>query len=342
MPHYVGLDAGKRSTSICILDNEGVMIAEGEVPTEPAAIMAFLRGRGFRYRRIGIEATGISAWIYEGLARAGMPIILIETRHAHGVLKARRLNKTDRNDARGIADIMRVGIYKAVHMKSQASQEARVALTARSLLTRKRMDIDGSIRGMLLQFGLKIPRHRRKTFEGQVRPLVEKDDLLRTTIELLLDVRRVIVERIKTLDDLVAARAKADPVCRRLMTAPGVGPIVALTFRSAVDIPERFPRSRTVGVHFGITPKTRQSGEDRRLGHISKCGDKSVRTALHLAAKSLLQGKKPSDLATWGREIASKRGYMKGVTAVARRLAVILHRMWMAETDFRYPAAPTI
>jgi len=299
MPHYVGLDAGKNTTSICIVDEDGAVFAEGEVPTEPADIIAFLRGRRLRFRRVGLEAMGLAPWLYEDLAKPGLPIVCIDPRHAHGILKA-KLNKTDRNDARGIAEIMRVGVYRAVHVKTSASQEARALLGARKLLINKRKDVDNMIRGLLLQFGLKVPRFRVKTFERTVRGLVGKNKKLLTVVDALLDVRRVIEARARALEQVATATANADPVCCHLMTAPGVGALVALTYRAAVDVPERFTHSRTVGVHFGLTPRTKQSGELLRRGRISKCGDESVRTALFLAARTLLSKVKRHSLETQG------------------------------------------
>jgi transposase len=334
MPHYVGLDASKATTSICILDDAGNIVREGVVGTEPQAIIGFLRGNRLRYRRVGVEAVSFTPWLFEGLAKAALPVICIENRHAHGVL-AGQLNKTDKNDARGIAQIMRSGHYKAVHMKTRQSQEAKLLLTARKHLASKKRDIESAIRGVLLRFGLKHSAGGSATFERRARDLAEANTVMKEVVESLLSVRTAIVAQINAFDLRIRLRANDDPVCRRLMTAPGVGPLTALAFRTAIDVPERFARSRDVGVHLGLTSRTYQSGATERRGRISKCGDESARTALFLAAKIAMGGRMaPSALKAWGRSVAERRGYLKAVIAVARKLAVILHRMWVTSTDF--------
>ena len=335
MPHFVGLDASKATTSICIVDEEGRTVREGVVPTEPKAIVGYLRGERRRYRRVGLESMSMASWLYEGLARAGLPVICIEARHAHGVLKA-RLNKTDRNDARGIAELMRVSVYKAVHIKTRASQEAKLLLAARRHLRCKRGDIDNLIRGSLLQQGLKLQPAQRRTFGRRAAELAPSGSLLGEVVDRLLVVRSVVQEQVQALEQLIIERAGEDPVCRRLMTAPGVGAMTALAYRAAIDVPERFTRSRDVGVHLGLTARTYQSGFVDRKGRISKSGDEAARTALYLAAQSILMPRtRQTSLKTWGQNVAASRGYLKGVIAVARRLAVILHRMWLDGTDFR-------
>lgn len=334
MPNYVGLDASKATTSICVINERGEIVREGAVPTEPAAIIGFLRGEGRRYARVGIEAMSMASWLYERLAKAGLPIICIEARHAHAILKG-RLNKTDRNDARGIADIMRAGLYKAVHIKSAASQQAKLLLTARKALRNKCRDIDNLIRGALLQFGLKLQAGRPASFEARARELAVKSAAAREIVEALIAVRVVINERVEVFDGLVKRLVDEDPVCRRLMTVPGVGPIAALAYRVAIDVPERFASSRAVGVHLGLTPRTYQSGETERRGRISKCGDEAARTGLFLAAKIVLSRRtRNTALKDWGKAVAARRGYLRAVVAVARRLAVMLHRMWLSASDY--------
>jgi len=339
MPCFVGLDASKRSTSICVLDEKGALLREGKVDSDPKAITGFLRGEGRRYARVGMEAWSLAPWLYAGLARAGLPIICIEAQHAHGVLKAMRANKTDLNDARGIAEIMRAGIYKAVHIKTVESQKLRALITVRKLLRTKSLDVENGIGSVLLVFGLKLKTGARSTFERRVRKLVGSNTDLASLVEPLLLVRACILDEMDAFQHRVVSAATEDPVCRRLMTAPGVGPVTALTFRAAVDEPRRFSRSRDVGPHFGLTPKAHQSGEMDRSGRITKRGDGSVRTALFLAAQyQLRRNAKDSWLRAWGLAIAVRRGRMKATIAIARRLAVSLHRMWLTDTDFRWTA----
>jgi transposase len=338
MTHFVGLDASKATTSICILDQRGEKVREGVVATEPKAIIGYLRGEGRRYRRIGIEAMAITPWIYEALAKAGLPIICIENRHAHGVLKA-RLNKTDRNDARGIAELMRAGLYKAVHVKTQASQHSKLLLSVRRLLKIKVIDLDNMIRAVLLQSGRKLKPGGVHTFERRVRALARGSGLVEQMVDALLRARGALAAEMAALQARITELAENDPVCRRLMTAPGVGHLTALAYRAAIDVPGRFTNSRIVAVHLGLTPKSRQSGTVEGRGRISRCGDGAVRSALHMSARVLMWGRtRGSALKSWGKHIAASRGYWKALVAVARKLAVILHRMWMTETDFERAA----
>jgi transposase len=339
--HYVGLDASKATTKICVIDEAGAIVKEAAVETDPRAIVACLRGEGRRYRRIGMEAWAMAPWIYAGLAKTGLPIICIEAWDASGVLKARRRNKTDRNDARGIAEMMRFGLYKTVHIKTVESQNLRALLTARKLLRTKAIDIENAVNAALLIHGLKSKTGRASTFERRIAAVVLQDQRLLDLVEPLLRVRRAILEERAPFERRLEALANDDAVCRRLMTAPGVGPIVALTYRVAIDEPARFRRSRDVGAHLGLTPLVKQSGTRRRAGEITKSGDKAARAALFLAARhQFRKSVKPSWLKTWGDEVAARHGRSKAMVAIARRLAVTLHQMWVTETDFRW-SVPT-
>jgi transposase len=338
MPYFVGLDASKRTTHICVIDRDGAVVDEGVVETSPKAIASFLRGQRRRYVRVGMEAWSIAAWLYDGLSKAGLPIVSIEARSAHAFLKANR-NKTDRNDARAIAQLMRLGRYRVVHMKSLASQHVRALLTTRRLLVDKAGDIENAVRSLLLGAGLKLEHLRRRTFEARVRQLVEGSGLLRSLVESLLSVRAAIRLEKASIDKALSALAHADPVCVRLMTAPGVGELTALHFRSAVDEPRRFSKSRSVAAHFGLTPRIWQSGETAVRGRITCWGDAQVRRALVLSAWTYLKkSTRRSWLHDWADQIAARRGRGKAMVAVARRLATVLHRMWLSETDFRVNA----
>jgi transposase len=335
MPHYVGLDASKATTSICIVNEKGERIREGTVATEPEAIIGFLRGEGRHYARIGLEPVTFAPWLYERLAKARLPIICIDARHAHSVLK-QRLNKTDRNDAWGIAELMRIGAYKAVHMKTPESQRARLLLVARANLVRQRRNVDNLIGAALLQLGSKLRRGSADTLARRVAAVAPKTGVTREVLDGLQAVRAAIVAQIKIFEAAIDRVAEDDPVCLRLRTAPGVGALTALTFRAAIDIPERFARSRNVAVHLGLTPRTYQSGPVERRGRISKSGDSVTRSSLWLAAMKIMQRRaRSSPLKTWGMQVAARRGAGKAIIAVARRLATILHRMWLNGTDFQ-------
>jgi transposase len=284
----------------------------------------------------------LSQWLVNGLAEAGLPVVCVETRHMKALLTAQQINKSDRNDARGIAQMMRVGLFKPVHVKTLAAQEHRMLLTSRKLVQRKLMDIECDMRGTLRNFGLKVGVVSTIGYEARIRDLVEGFPRLAAIVEPLLTVRRVMRQQLATLHKMLLDTVRRDPACRRFMSVPGVGPVVALTYRASVDQPHRFLHSRAVGAHVGLTPKRHQSGETDYDGGISKCGDAMLRAMLYEAAQSMLtHSKKWSWLKAWAMRVAQRRGLSRAIVALARRLAVILHRMWVDGTDFRWSNTAT-
>src|SRR3954453_22287858 len=273
MKHSVGLDVSVKETAICIIDETGKVVREGKVATEPEAIIALLTGAGLEYARIGLEAGPLSQWLVNGWAKAELPFICVEPRHMKAILKAQQINKSDRNDARGIAQMMRVGLYKPVHVKTLVSQQRRMLLTSRKLLRDKLQDMENELRGTLRNFGLKVGVVSPGHFEARIKELVAGQPPLEMIVTSLLAVRRVVREQLAKLDKMVLDQVRSDKLCRRLMTVPGVGPVVALTFRATVDQAQRFARSKTVGAHFGLAPRRFQSGEMDYDGRVSKCGD---------------------------------------------------------------------
>jgi transposase len=332
--HFVGLDVAVRETSICIVDNTGKAVKEIRVTTEPEVIAAALAG--FTPKRVGLEAGPLSQWLYAQLATTGVPVVCVETRHMKAALSA-QINKTDRNDARGIAQMMRVGLYKPVHVKTLASQERRLLLTSRKLLQAKLFDLENEIRGTFKNFGLKVGLVRPGRFEARIRELLDGRDGLTAIILPLLVVHATMLQQLAVLHKRLLDTVRADPLCRRLMTVPGVGPVIALTFQATVDVPSRFRHSRSIGAHFGLTPKRYASGETNYSGRVSKCGDAMVRVALYEGAQALLCcTKRWSRLKAWGMAIARRRGMRRAIVAVARKLAVIMHRLWLDGTTFRW------
>ena len=336
MDHFAGLDVSVNETSICIVDETGKLIQEAKTASEPDALLEVLGKSAYRFKRIGLEAGPLSQWLYSGLAEAGLPVICVETRHMRAVLKA-QINKTDRNDARGIAQMMRAGLYRPVHVKTLRSQKLRMLLTHRKLLQSKAIAIDNDLRGTLRNFGLKVGVVGAARFEARITELVKDEPDLAVLIEPLLIVRRVLREQLGILHRRLLAIVQGDDVCRRLMTVPGVGPVVALTYCATVDVPARFKNSRAVGAVFGLTPSKYQSGESERTGGISRCGDEMMRVMLYEAAQILLvRSVKWSWLKAWAMQIARRRGLKKAIVALARRLAVIMHRIWVDGTEFRW------
>ncbi len=292
MKHYAGLDVSVKETSVCIIDETGKICRERKVVSHPDDLVTLLNDPRWQFERVGLEAAPLSQWLYESLIRAGLPVICIETRHTKAFLKAQP-NKTDRNDARGIAQMMRVHLFRPVHVKTLTSQKRRGLLTARTLLQGKAIAIENDIRGLLRNFGLKVGMVGAVKFEERICELVEGLPDLMEIVEPLLGARRKLREEFARLDRKVGEEARIDPVCRRLMTVPGVGPIVSLAYAATIDIPSRFRNSRVVGAVLGPTPALNQSGESNRIGRVSLCGDGMLRTLLYEAAQVLLiRGKK--------------------------------------------------
>src|SRR6202795_3909446 len=336
MDHFAGLDVSIKETSICIVDDTGRIAKEVKVASEPQALLKVLGNPTYRFKRIGLEAGPLSQWLFSALAEAELPVVCVETRHMQAGLKA-QINKTDRNDARGIAQMMRVGLYRPVHVKTLRSQKQRMLLTHRKLMQSKAIAIENDLRATLRNFGLKVGVVGTVKFEARIKELVENLPDLVVLVEPLLIVRRVLREQIGILHRRLLAIVRDDDVCRRLMTVPGVGPVVALTYRATVDVPSRFRNSKAVGAVFGLTPSKHQSGESDRTGGISRCGDEMMRMMLYEAAHIMLVR-----WAKWfmaqglGDEDRQAPRLKKAIVALARRLAVIMHRIWVDGTEFRW------
>ena len=336
MKHYAGLDVSVKETSVCIVDETGKICREIKVVSHPEDLLQLLQDPVWRLERIGLEAGPLSQWLFERLAQAGLPVVCIETRHAKAFLKA-QVNKSDRNDARGIAQMMRVNLFRPVHVKTLSSQKRRALLTARKLLQEKALAVENDIRGLLRNFGLKVGAVGAVRFEVRIHELIESMPDLIEVIQPLLQARRELREHFATLHRKLLALVRNDEVCRRLMTVPGVGPVVSLAFVATIDTPARFRRSKAVGPALGLTPVLHQSGESSRVGRISLCGDAMMRTLLFEAAQIILtRASRWSWLKAWAMKVAQRRGRGKAVIALARRLAVIMHRMWCDGTEFRW------
>lgn len=339
MDHYAGIDVSLESSSVCIVDGRGKLVREGKVASEPAALIDWFVASGLSLTRIGLEAGPLSQWLYAGLRAAGLAVELLETRHVRDAFKAQPV-KSDRKDARGIAQLMRLGWFRPVHCKSLPAQEVRAVLAARKLVQSKLHDVENSLRGILRGFGLKVGKTTPRTYAGRIRELVAGHPNFEVIGASLLAVREVLLREFNAFEKRVRAMARSDAKARLLMSTPAVGPIVALTYGSAIDDPARFRSSKQAGAHFGLTPKKYQSGKTDYTGRISKIGDAAVRTALYEAANVMLT--KPvkgcTELKSWATRIAKRAGMNKAKVALARRLAVIMHRMLLDGTPFNSAA----
>lgn len=343
--YYVGLDVSQKSTSICVIDKKGKAICEGGALTRPADIHGWLSNRIDLGKpvKVGLEAGNMSSWLYTGLHKLGLEVVCMETFQTHRFLATFR-NKTDKNDARGIAQLLRMGadFLKVVTIRSQASQETRTLLAMRSHLVSHKASLENHIAGVLKPFGLIVARGSvcADTFYDRVlEALALAEDRgihIKEIVLPSLKLYREACSRIQPLTQQVEAIAESIDMVKRFMTIPGVGPITALSFYAAIDYPERFAKSADVAAYFGLTPRQYQSGETNYATGISKRGDPSTRRALVQAATVLLiHTKEWNSLKAWGVRLAKRIGFSKARVAVARKLAIIMHRMWLTQDKFR-------
>jgi transposase len=338
MARFAALDVSLETTAICVIDEDGRITAEGKVRTCPEAIRGFLVAKAPELRRVGLETGPLAVWLWNELRGRRLPVVCLDARHANAALKVRPA-KTDRNDAAGLAQIVRTGWYKEVRIKSRASYEIRALLSARDVLVSTRVRLEAQVRGLLRTFGVLFgkqvggfSRRAQEILTGELAAA----PALRDLVETLMKARADVAERIAALDRMVLAAAKADPTARLFMTAPGVGALTALSVASAFDDPKRFRGSRSAGAYLGLTPRRYESGEVSRSGGISKQGNGMTRKHLYEAATTLLtRTTKPCALKDWGLKLAAAGGFKKARVAVARRLAVVLHAMWKTGTEFR-------
>ena len=321
---------------MCVVDQAGKIVRETKVASEPEALTGFCRELGLPVTRIGFEAGPLSQWLHAGLTKAGFEVVLLETRQVKAALSA-MVVKTDRKDARGIAQLLRMGWFRPVHCKSPPAQEIRALLTGRKLLQGKLLDLELGIRGLLRGFGLKVGAVSKGRFATRIWELIAGQPMLERVIEPMLRARDALNAEFHALHRAMLAIVRDDAVCRRLMTVPGVGALVALTFTSAVDDPARFSRGRSIGAHFGLTPKRHQSGETDVVGGITKVCDTMVRVALYEAAPIMLtRSGRFSSLKRWALAVAGRRGMKRARVALARKLSVVLLRIWTTGGVFRF------
>jgi transposase len=336
MAHYVGLDVSLKQTSICVVSDTGSIVQEGVVDSDPEAIATFVRSKAPDTIRVGLESGPTATWLWTELKRLGIPVICIDARHARAVLKM-QINKSDRNDAVGIARIMQTGWFKEVRVKDLDCHAVKALLTSRALLVKIKRDLENQIRGLLKNLGRVIGRAKFNGFAARAAELIEDRPELVAVVGPLLKAREAIEKQIDDLDRKVLKLARHDAQIRRFMTVPGIGPITALCFKATIDDPARFKRSRSVGAYIGLTSRRYASGEIDWSGRISKCGDAMLRSYLFEAAGVLLtRVPKWSVLKAWGMRLAKRNGLRKAKVAVARKLAVILHRMWVDRTEFTW------
>lgn len=337
---FIGLDVSLAKTAICVISEHGQIVREAEARSEPEMLVSWLRQLDGAIAAIGLEAGPLSQWLYRGLTSAGLDVVLMETRQVKGALRAMPI-KTDRRDAEGIARLLHLGWFRPVHCKSISAQEVRAVLGARKAIQQGMIALELSLRGLLRNFGLKVGAISRGRFDLRIRELTNGNAMLEAATEPMLRARASLRQELAGIERCVRQLAQEDPVCRRLMSMPGIGSVVALTFRSAIDDPARFTSSKKIGPWVGLTPSRNQSGERDVSGGITKAGDVTLRRALCQAATVMMHRGRSTWLRTWAAQIARRRGAKRAMVALARRIGVILHRMWIDDTDFRFESFVT-
>ncbi|WP_075255857.1 IS110 family RNA-guided transposase [Herbaspirillum camelliae] len=334
-PLFAGLDVSIQETAVCVIDDAGHVLMQTTVATQPTAIATALAPYRKRLGRVGHEAGALSPWLHPALLAQGLPAVCLEARRVRAALSAQR-NKTDAADALGIAHIVRTGWYGTAHIKQESTYRLRLLLTQRRNLKRKFLDLENTIRHSLKAFGIRLHKVGRAGFEPAVREAVAEDALTRELMDSMLTARAALWKEYLRLHKLVVRYVAQHPVCRQFLAIPGVGPVTALSFLTAVEDPSRFRRSRNVGAYFGLTSKRWQSGSSIDIqGRISKAGDPDVRRALYEAATVMLKRYRGQDkIREWGLQLARKSCHHKAAVAVARKLAVLMHAMWRDGTVY--------
>ena len=335
MEYFAGLDVSLEKTHVCVLDRNGTVVFESAVVSSPGAILSALN-QAPSCERVVFETGRMAPMLYHGLADLGVPVVCIESRQAYQALKTLATHKTDRNDARGLAQLARTGFFKPVHVKSLPAHAVRALIMARKKLVGQRVTLENQIRGLAVVFGSRLPRGLSPAFVEQVITMSDGIAGLSAAMRGLVAARDAVLGAIAAIDADMKRLVRVSEACRRLMTIPGVGPLTALAFTAAIDDPTRFRRSRDLGPYLGLVPRRYQSGEIDYTGSISKVGDRRVRTLLYEAANVMLTRYKGElKLKDWAFAIAKRSNMRKARIALARRLAIIMHAMLRHGTEFK-------
>ena len=335
MKYYIGLDVSLKKTAICVLDENGCVAWQGMADTHPEMIAEAVHRWCGSVELVGLETGSTTPWLARSLKGLGLPVVVMDARRAADAMKARPV-KTDKADAKALAEMLLAGWYSEVFVKSEDSHRMKAVLSARDQLVRNKRTFFGQIRGLLRPFGIKVPgRQGTKKFDAAVREATRHDDILYVCVNALLEALASIEMQIAALDKQVKAMVQASKACWHLTSVPCIGPITALAFAATIEDPGRFKRSRDVGAYLGLTPKRYQSGETDITSGISKQGDVMARHYLYEAANCLLttwSGQSP--LKSWGLALIRRVGPKKARVAVARKLACLLLRLWKDGTHY--------
>lgn len=330
MGHYCGIDLGNKRTTVCILDKQRKVLRMIEVKTTTEGLREALSG----YRKLTciVEATPLAEWSAKIVEELKHTITVVCPRKAKVALESQGVRKkTDKRDARALAELCRSGWYEAVHQKSEEARNVRSYMTARKQLVQASTAMASSIRGILRAHGIKLPeRGDGESFPDRVReamsPLVKS---VQAAIQELLQAWELLHSQQQRMYRTLNDQLKSDPVAERLMTIPSVGPATAAAFIATIDDPNRFSEGAKVASYLGLVPSVYQSGETEFRGRITKSGDKLLRWLLVEAAHNMLtRSKTESYLRSWGLELVEKKGIGKARVAVARRLCMLMWTLW--------------
>lgn len=326
MEQFIGLDVSLKETFISVREG-GRRVWRGRCPSDPQLIAEAIRKRAPNSARVVFETGPLSVWFYHALTLEGLPAICIDARHAKAALDMAR-NKTDANDADGLAHLAEVGFYRVVRVKSFDSMLTRTLVAARNQLLKATVQMSNQIRGLMKTFGLLVPKGAGRVFEGNVRSLLVSNAGLEQIILPVLEAWRGMRARVAELSTQLVTSARASEQCQLLSSIPGVGAVTASSFVAAIEDPANFRKSRSVGAWIGLTTRRYQSGEVDYDGHISRRGDNHLRGLLYEAAVVILtRTTAESALRIWGLKLKEKVGFKRAAVAVARKLAVIMHSM---------------
>jgi transposase len=304
-------------------------------------LAAVIRKRAPYAQRVVFETGPLSVWFYHALTAESVPAICIDARHAKAALDM-AANKTDANDADGLAQLAEVGFYREVRVKGFDSMLIRTLVTARRQLLKMRLQISNQIRGLMKTFGLVVPKGAGSVFERNVLARLQGEDKLARIVLPMLQAWRDIRLRVAELSKQLVTMASEDRRCRLLTSIPGVGTVTATAFVAAVEDPANFRNSRAVGAWIGLTTRRFQSGEVDHDGHISRRGDSHLRSLLYEAAAVILnRSSDTSTLRTWALDLKERLGFKRAAVALARKLAVIMHTMLKTGELFDPQAGPS-
>jgi len=335
MTYYAGLDVSMKETSIAIVDAKGKIIFETACETDPEIIAKALNDSNLVLEKIGLESGCLSFWLIEELKRLSVNAICIESRKKATII-ALKVNKTDRNDARLIADAMRCNLYTEVYHKNKEAIDVGLQMGARRTLVDTRTKLKNSIRGFLKAYGVRLGAVSHQKFPEAVRFFIKScEDVVQAAIEGLLKSYEEVCKNIEDAEKWIEKMCDKDPVIKLFESIPGVGTITALTYKAVIDNPYRFKNLRDIGAYLGLTPNQYSSGDTVKQGRISKCGCSELRTLLVECATVILTRTTGwTRLKAWGLKIMKRSGLKKASAAIARKLAIIMLKMWQTGQMF--------